>query len=79
MAPAEWRQNAQSIRTFRHTEQRSRSDKQYEGLLRAIIPRIYLILKYLDYSDTGAYWLRNYESETFKDDIEGLWQTLKPF
>ena len=36
-------------------------------------------MKYLDYSDTGAYWLRNYESETFKDDIEGLWQTLKPF
>ena len=79
MASAEWWQNAQSIRTFRHTEQRSRSDKQYEGLLRAIIPRIYLILKYLDYSDTGTYWLRNYESETFKDDIEGLWQTLKPF
>ena len=33
----------------------------------------------LDYSDTGAYWLRNYESETFQADIEGLWQTIKPF
>lgn len=33
----------------------------------------------LDFSDTGAYWLRNYESDTFKKDIEGLWQTIKPF
>lgn len=33
----------------------------------------------LDYSDTGAYWLRNYESETFQADIEELWQTIKPF
>lgn len=32
-----------------------------------------------NYSDTGAYWLRNYESDTFKADIEGLWQTIKPF
>ncbi|KAI9554639.1 hypothetical protein GHT06_019912 [Daphnia sinensis] len=32
-----------------------------------------------NFSDTGAYWLRNYESDTFKKDIEGLWQTVKPF
>lgn len=33
----------------------------------------------LDYSDTGAFWLRNYESDTFKSDIEDVWQTIKPF
>lgn len=33
----------------------------------------------LDYSDTGAFWLRNYESDTFKADIENVWQTIKPF
>lgn len=33
----------------------------------------------IDYSDTGAFWLRNYESDTFKSDIEDLWQTIKPF
>ncbi len=41
-----------------------------------------LLIKYfliIDFSDTGAYWLRNYESDTFKEDIEGLWQTIKPF
>ncbi|XP_046453162.1 angiotensin-converting enzyme-like [Daphnia pulex] len=32
-----------------------------------------------NFSDTGAYWLQNYESDTFKEDIEGLWQTIRPF
>lgn len=32
-----------------------------------------------DFSDAGAFWLREYESETFKEEIEQLWQTLKPF
>ena len=31
-----------------------------------------------DFSDGGAFWLREYESDTFKDDVEQLWQTLKP-
>ena len=47
-----------------------------------IHPHEYLLsfcLLCVDYSDTGAYWLRNYESDTFKADIEGLWQTIKPF
>ena len=31
-----------------------------------------------DFVDTGALWLSDYESATFKDDVEQLWQTLKP-
>lgn len=31
-----------------------------------------------DYPDSGAFWLREYESDTFKDDLEVLWETLKP-
>ena len=31
------------------------------------------------FPDTGAYWLHEYETESFKDDIEELWQTMKPF
>ena len=31
-----------------------------------------------DFSDGGAFWLREYESDTFKDDVEKLWQTMKP-
>ena len=37
----------------------------------------YNLLK--DFSDAGAFWLREYESDTIKEDIEELWQTLKPF
>lgn len=28
--------------------------------------------------DNGAYWLSKYESETIKEDVEGLYETLKP-
>lgn len=38
-----------------------------------------LYFLFTDFSDTGAYWLRNYESDTFMEDIEGLWQTIRPF
>ena len=31
------------------------------------------------YSDFGAYWLSKYESPTFKEDVESLWQVIKPF
>lgn len=37
------------------------------------------IAKTNNFSDAGAFWLREYESETFKEEIEQLWQTLKPF
>ncbi|XP_059351358.1 angiotensin-converting enzyme-like [Daphnia carinata] len=37
------------------------------------------IAKTNSFSDAGAFWLREYESETIKEDIEQLWQTLKPF
>ena len=30
------------------------------------------------YSDSGAYWLKEYESDTFKEDVEQLWLTMKP-
>jgi len=33
----------------------------------------------IGFSDTGAYWLHIYEREAFKDDIESLWQQMKPF
>jgi len=33
----------------------------------------------IDFKDAGAFWVDDYESDTFKDDIEELWQTLKPF
>lgn len=39
---------------------------------------IALQIAFTDFSDTGAYWLEDYESTTFKDDVEQLWQTLKP-
>jgi len=32
-----------------------------------------------DFSDTGDMWLRNYETDSFKDDIDELWSTMKPF
>jgi len=32
-----------------------------------------------DFDDTGAMWLRNYESDSFKSDIADLWSDLKPF
>lgn len=32
-----------------------------------------------DFSDVGAFWLREYELDSFKDDVEELWQNLKPF
>ena len=38
-----------------------------------------MFLTHKDFSDAGAFWLREYESDTIKEDIEGLWQTLKPF
>ena len=28
--------------------------------------------------DMGDIWLRNYDSETFKDDIAALWENVKP-
>lgn len=31
-----------------------------------------------DFDDTGASWLTDYESADFKEDVEQLWQTLKP-
>jgi len=30
------------------------------------------------YQDLGEFWLRSYESPTFKEDIESLWTELKP-
>jgi aminoglycoside phosphotransferase family enzyme len=30
------------------------------------------------FADGGEYWLKDYESETFKKDVEELWLTLKP-
>lgn len=33
----------------------------------------------VDFDDAGAYDLHAYESETFKNDVEHLYQTLKPF
>ena len=35
-----------------------------------------LLLK--GYPDAGAYWLKEYESDTFKEDVEQLWLTMKP-
>lgn len=32
-----------------------------------------------DFSDTGAMWMRSYESDTFKEELESVWQTVKPF
>lgn len=42
--------------------------------------KLQLILStiYVDFNDTGALWLDTYETETFRDDVEELWQTLKP-
>ncbi|EFX86561.1 hypothetical protein DAPPUDRAFT_307858 [Daphnia pulex] len=37
------------------------------------------IARTTNFSDAGAFWLREYESDTIKEDIEQLWQTLKPF
>ena len=31
-----------------------------------------------DFSDTGAYWLREYESDTIKEDFDQLYETLAP-
>lgn len=31
-----------------------------------------------DFSDTGAYWLREYESDTIKEDFDLLFETLAP-
>lgn len=31
-----------------------------------------------DFKDSGDYWLDEYESDTIKEDVEQLWQTLKP-
>ena len=36
-------------------------------------------MNFPDFSDTGAYWIGKYESKTFKQDIEELWQTINPF
>ena len=33
----------------------------------------------VDFDDAGAYELHAYESESFKNDVEHLFQTLKPF
>ena len=32
-----------------------------------------------DFSDTGVMWLRDYESDWFKRDIEDIWLTITPF
>ena len=34
---------------------------------------------FLDFNDATAYNLDKYDTETFKVDIEDLWQTLRPF
>ena len=31
-----------------------------------------------DFSDTGTFWLREYESETIKEDFGNLYKTLAP-
>ena len=33
----------------------------------------------IDFSDTGDMWLRHYESESFKLDVEDIWATIMPF
>lgn len=33
---------------------------------------------YTDFADTGAFWLDEYESDTFKNEVEELWNTVKP-
>lgn len=38
----------------------------------------YFFKKIKDFKDTGDYWLEDYESVTFKDDVEQLWEKLKP-
>jgi len=30
------------------------------------------------YGNTGEYWLRKYESETFRDDLKQLWEDVRP-
>ena len=45
----------------------------YKSTVCDIVPCIYS-----DFPDIGAYWLHEYESDTFKDDVEDLWNTVKP-
>lgn len=32
----------------------------------------------IDYVENGAYWLSKYETDTIKEDLEELYETLKP-
>lgn len=32
----------------------------------------------IDFSDVGAYWLREYESDTIKEDFKQMYETLAP-
>ena len=32
----------------------------------------------LDFTDNSAFWLKDYEADDFKDQVEALWQQLRP-
>lgn len=36
-------------------------------------------LFYLDFTDAAEYWLRNYDTPDFREQVAELWKQLRPF
>ncbi|CAG0910896.1 unnamed protein product, partial [Cyprideis torosa] len=60
------------------TQWRLKSGKEIRNLFRKHVEISNEAAKLNGYPDMGAYWLRAYETPTFKEDVEELWQQIKP-